>query len=61
MCRSGSADVGLQVVARRVFLDVGGHVGETLAEVVKPRWAFDRIWTFEPATACLPALEAFAD
>jgi FkbM family methyltransferase len=46
---------------RRVFLDIGGHFGETLAEVVKPRWAFDRIWVFEPATACRAALDAFAD
>jgi hypothetical protein len=48
-------------MGRRVFLDVGGHLGETLAEVVKPQWAFDRIWAFEPARACLPALETYAD
>ena len=48
-------------MARRVFLDVGGHIGETLAEVVKPRWRFDRIWTFEPASACRPSLERIAD
>jgi FkbM family methyltransferase len=47
--------------ARRVFLDVGGHDGETLGAVMAPRWEFDRIWTFEPASACLPKLEALAD
>jgi FkbM family methyltransferase len=42
-------------------LDVGGHVGETLAEVVKPCWRFDRVFTFEPASVNLPALERIAD
>ena len=46
---------------RRIFLDVGGHLGETLAVAVQPRWRFDRIWTFEPASECLPALRALAD
>jgi FkbM family methyltransferase len=45
----------------RVFLDVGGHLGETLAEVVHPRWRFDRIVVFEPSSRCWPALEALAD
>ena len=45
----------------RVFLDVGGHLGETLAEVVDPKWRFDRIVVFEPASACWPALEALGD
>lgn len=48
-------------MARRVFLDVGGHNGETLREVVKPRWRFDRIWSFEPASRCLAALRAHVD
>ena len=48
-------------MGRRVFLDIGAHHGETLEEVVKPRWRFDRIWCFEPATACLPAIRRFAD
>src|SRR5215211_7027575 len=46
---------------RRIMLDVGGHVGETLVEVVKPRWAFDRIYTFEPASSCWPSLVRYAD
>ena len=43
------------------MLDVGGHVGETLAEVLDRRWGFDRIYVFEPATACREALERLAD
>jgi FkbM family methyltransferase len=45
----------------RVFLDVGAHNGETLAVVRDPRWRFDRIFCFEPAPQCWPALEALAD
>jgi FkbM family methyltransferase len=45
----------------RIFLDAGGHEGETLAVVMQPRWGFDRIWTFEPAPVCIPVLEAMAD
>lgn len=43
----------------RVFLDVGAHIGQTLAAA--KRWNFDRIVCFEPATQHLPALEALAD
>ncbi len=43
------------------MLDVGGHLGETLAEVRHQRWAFDHIYVFEPATACLAALREPAD
>jgi FkbM family methyltransferase len=34
-----------------IFLDVGAHDGQTLEEVVKPVWGFDRIWSFEPMPA----------
>ncbi len=50
-----------RVTGRRVFLDVGGHMGETLAEVIKPRWRFDRIWSFEPVAGCVVVLESLAD
>jgi FkbM family methyltransferase len=49
------------MAAARVFIDVGGHLGETLEEVVKPAWRFDRIYVFEPASVCLPSIERFAD
>ncbi len=35
-------------VGRRVFLDVGGHIGQTLDEVLKPEYGFDIIHCFEP-------------
>lgn len=44
----------------RIFLDVGAHVGETLEEVIKPKYGFDRIVAFEPSAACFPALQAMA-
>lgn len=31
-----------------IFLDVGSHEGQTLEEVTKPRYRFDRIYAFEP-------------
>lgn len=44
----------------KVFLDVGAHLGETLEAVREPRWGFDRIYCFEPAEVCWPAIEAVA-
>jgi FkbM family methyltransferase len=32
----------------RTFVDIGSHRGQTLEEVVKPRWGFDRIHAIEP-------------
>jgi FkbM family methyltransferase len=45
----------------KVFLDVGAHEGWTLHAVRDPKYGFDRIYCFEPARACWPALEAVAD
>lgn len=44
----------------KIFLDVGGHVGQTLHEVVDPRYGFDKIYCFEPAECCWAAIEAIA-
>jgi FkbM family methyltransferase len=41
----------------RVFLDVGAHDGETVEEVAKAKYRFDRIVCFEPASSCIAALE----
>jgi FkbM family methyltransferase len=41
----------------RVFLDIGSHLGETVVEVQKPAYGFDRIVCFEPASSCWPMLE----
>ncbi|MBL8483280.1 MAG: FkbM family methyltransferase [Rhodocyclaceae bacterium] len=36
----------------KIFLDVGAHIGQTAAEVVKPVYGFDRIVCFEPVPTC---------
>lgn len=48
-------------MARRVFLDVGGHTGESVVAALDRRWGFDRIWTFEPTRRCVEVLESIAD
>lgn len=45
----------------RIFLDVGGHYGETLDIVLDPRWGFDKIYSFEPAQTCQRLLRGFRD
>lgn len=45
----------------RIFLDIGGHTGETLRIALAPRWGFDRIHVFEPAAECWAELEGLAD
>jgi FkbM family methyltransferase len=45
----------------KVFLDVGAHEGSTLQAVRDPKYAFDRIYCFEPARSCWMALEAVRD
>jgi FkbM family methyltransferase len=45
----------------KVFLDVGAHEGSTLLAVRDPKYAFDRIYCFEPAPSCWAGLEAKAD
>jgi FkbM family methyltransferase len=45
----------------KVFLDVGAHLGESLRAVRDPKYGFDRIYCFEPASSCWPALESVRD
>ncbi|MEU2268486.1 FkbM family methyltransferase [Streptomyces olindensis] len=45
----------------RIFLDVGGHYGETLDVALDPRWGFDKIYCFEPAEPCRRILRGFRD
>lgn len=45
----------------KVFLDVGAHAGWTLIAVRDPKYCFERIYCFEPASACWPSLEQLAD
>lgn len=48
-------------MARRVFLDIGAHLGETLEETVKATWRFDSITCFEPASVCWQSIESRSD
>jgi FkbM family methyltransferase len=45
----------------KVFLDVGAHEGSSLNAVRDPKYGFDRIYCFEPASGCWSALESVAD
>ena len=40
-----------------IFLDVGGHKGETLEEVLRPEYAFSVIHCFEPSPSRYQALQ----
>ncbi|SVD39069.1 uncharacterized protein METZ01_LOCUS391923, partial [marine metagenome] len=44
----------------KIFLDIGSHIGETLPEVTKKKYAFDKIVCFEPSSYCLDELKRFA-
>jgi FkbM family methyltransferase len=33
---------------RKIFLDVGGHEGQTLNEVLSGKYSFDKVYCFEP-------------
>ena len=45
----------------KIFLDIGSHTGETLLEVIKEKYAFDKIVCFEPSSVCLDKLKKFAE
>jgi len=45
----------------KIFLDIGSHVGQTLLEVTKEKYAFDKIVCFEPSRVCLKELKKFAE
>lgn len=38
----------MKKTGKRIFLDVGGHVGQTLNEIVSGKYDFDEIYCFEP-------------
>jgi FkbM family methyltransferase len=50
-----------KVAARKVFIDVGAHVGESLVIAQQPRWGFTHLYSFEPAPNCWPILGQLAD
>ncbi|WP_128381978.1 hypothetical protein [Streptomyces cavernae] len=45
----------------RIFLDVGGHYGESLDIALDPRWGFEKVYSFEPALACHRLLRGYRD
>tara|TARA_Y100000590_G_C15496214_1_gene929744 strand:- start:106 stop:897 length:792 start_codon:yes stop_codon:yes gene_type:complete len=45
----------------KIFLDVGGHLGETLNEILKKKYYFDKIYCFEPSKKCFQSLRKFKD
>ena len=42
---------------KTTFIDVGGHLGETLDEVFRDDYEFDQIHCFEPQASCFKFLE----
>ena len=44
----------------KIFLDIGSHMGQTLREVTKEKYAFDKIVGFEPSSFCLNELKKIA-
>jgi FkbM family methyltransferase len=45
----------------KIFIDIGSNVGETLIEATKEKYAFDKIYCFEPSLYCIEDLQKFAD
>lgn len=45
----------------RMFIDVGGHTGETVEAVLDPAFAFDAIYSFEPVPACADQIRQIED
>jgi FkbM family methyltransferase len=45
---------------KKIFLDIGSHIGETLSEVRKEKYAFDKIYCFEPSLYCTDKLKKIA-
>lgn len=46
------------MAGRAIFLDIGAHYGETLDEVLSPRWRFDLVYAFEPDPDAVARIEA---
>jgi len=44
----------------KIFLDIGSNMGQTLREVTKEKYAFDKIVCFEPSSFFLDQLKRFA-
>lgn len=45
----------------KIFIDVGGHFGETIEAVVDPIYGFDKIYCFEPVEKCSEKIKEIKD
>ena len=45
----------------KIFIDVGSHYGETLNEINKIEYGFDKIFCIEPSTKCIQILNKYND
>src|SRR5687768_14993873 len=45
----------------KIFIDVGGHIGETVEAVIDPKYAFDIIYSFEPVSSCCDRIAQIPD
>lgn len=45
----------------KIFIDVGGHTGETLQAVIDPIYGFDKIYCFEPVKSCFEQILLIKD
>ena len=45
----------------KIFLDVGAHTGETLAIALEEKYAFDKIYCFEPVKECCDVIRGLDD
>lgn len=45
----------------KIFLDVGGHFGETAKIALEPKYNFDKIYTFEPVPECCEVIKKIND
>jgi len=45
----------------KIFIDVGGHYGQTLETVIDPIYNFDIIYCFEPTKICFTKIELIKD
>ncbi|MEM9081526.1 MAG: FkbM family methyltransferase [Verrucomicrobiota bacterium] len=46
---------------RRVFLDIGAHIGQTAKVVLDPKYRFDAIYCFEPVPDCAEQIRTLND
>ena len=45
----------------KVFVDIGSHIGESIVEILKPKYDFDRVICIEPSSYAFAKLSAYRD